>query len=474
MLTGTFKKSGRLRLGSAVRLVPVFLVIAAAASAQTAIPEKLTLADAVSITLETNVNLKSALFNKFVSESDLRVAELNTTYSLSGAASVQNSTGGTENSGYVSGRLSYEGLGGTEGSVSFSPYGTGDYQGWFDLELRQPLTKGKGVLSGKSDILLSARSSLRNRDRQLFQSRQSTVYSVIQSYCRALQAREQVKIQERALDLAIASSEYAKKREEAGIGLGIDAIRAEVQVEQTRERLNQRRSSARASIDQLMTAIGVGIGYNPELADSIPEIDETVPGLEEAVAAALTNRTELAVFDEQLATQQRRLRITEDDLRPGVDAVLSYSSSASGEGWMSSPFDDGTAVAGVEITIPLDRRALTEERDVASENLKLLGEQRTYQKERIEEEVRSAYRTFESAGDSLEILVRNLDVAKQNLYIAERMFEEGEYENREVLTAQAAVTDAESGLITARIDRYLALVALKRAMGEDLTVMGLK
>jgi outer membrane protein TolC len=54
------------------------------------------------------------------------------------------------------------------------------------------------------------------------------------------------------------------------------------------------------------------------------------------------------------------------------------------------------------------------------------------------------------------------------------MVEEGIDDNRIVLDAQDSLTQVESGLLSARVDLYLANINLRYAMGQDLTDMGSK
>ena len=93
----------------------------------------------------------------------------------------------------------------------------------------------------------------------------------------------------------------------------------------------------------------------------------------------------------------------------------------------------------------------------------------TFQMDQITEQVRSSYRRIESARASIQILEQNKTQAVENLRIANRMMEEGEGSSRDVLDAQQSVTEADSSLLSAKTDLYLATIDLKRAMGEDLT-----
>ena len=459
----------------AAPILILLLVGSRAVYAEGIVPAKLSLADAVALALKANVGLKSAAESHLASLSQLRIAEFDTSFSVAGNASLERTPDDSGASNRLLGSLSYEGLYGTEASLGFSPFGWGQERSSVGLSIQHPLTRGRGLLSRKADLVQSARSGAIIQSKQLYRSQQSTVLAVVRAYYGAVQARERVKIDEKALDLIEKAAEYARRREEARLARGIDVSRAQVQVAQTKDRLNLQRESARAAVDRLMLAIGVGVGQTPELTDPVPEVNPVVPDLDEAIGQALANRTELFVYSERIANQERRLAIAEEELRPELNAVASFHSTDSGEGLISgSIFDLGYTTVGVELNIPLDRRISREEHDIAARSLDILSEQRTFQTEEIAEEVRSAYRSFEATSTSLDIFSQNLEVAQQNLHIAERMVEEGEGDNRDVLSAQEGLTGVESGIISAETDLYLAIMDLKYAMGEDLTTMGSK
>lgn len=463
------------------RLILVLAVLAASLAgrvgtcADIEVPDKLSLADAIQLALKANVGLKSAAQGYDTSVLRLKVAELDTTYSLSGNATLDDSPYTSEFSNRLVGSLEYKGMSGTEASLDLSPFGWGSERGSVGLTIRQPLVKNKGMLSPKADLVQTARSQQSIQSKQLYRSKQSTILSVVRAYLRAVDAREQVAVSERALKLAEDELEYSRKREQAGFARGIDVARAEVQVAQRRERLNVQSASARGAVDELMLAIGAGIGKIPELTSSVPEVTEDIPSLDEAIRIALANRPELSIYDERLATQQRALAMAEDELKPDVNAVARFRSSEPKEGVISgSIFDLGTSTIGVEVQLPLDKRALKVEREITAKELEILKEQRAFQMEEIAEQIRNAYRSLESNRVSLDILTQNLEQAKEELRIANRMVEEDEGDNRDVLSAQEHLTSVEGGLISAKTDLYLAVMELKYAMGEDLTEMVLK
>lgn len=458
-----------------VPVLTLLLVSTMAAHAQTVVSEKMSLLDAIALSLKENVDLKSAAESRTSSISRLKIAELNTSYSLGSRVNLNHSPSASETSSLIYSRLTYTGNGGTEASADVSPLGGGGERGAVGLTVRQPLTAKRGALSDKGDQILSARSALRVSDYGLFQSRQSTVIGVIEAYYDAVLEREQVKVEESAVQLAVEVADATRKREAAGLMTGMEVSRADINVARTKNSLNLQRASAQGALDKLMISIGSGIGRTPELIDQIPETLPEMPTLEKAQATALADRTEIRGFDERISEQARDLSIRKDDFRPALDAVARFSSTNDSAGLISgSMFDQGSSLMGVELTLPLDQRVIRENRDISASSLQVLKEQRAFRLEGIAEQIRNAYRGYEAAKISLDIYSQNLSVAEKGIYLAQRLVEEGEGSNRDILDAQQALTEVQGGVLSAKANLYLACIRLKLAMGEDLTKMGTK
>ncbi|MHB0998840.1 MAG: TolC family protein [Armatimonadota bacterium] len=457
-----------------ILLLPVLIIFGTGTLfAEDAGSAKLALKDAVTMAIGMNVNLKRADSSRLDSASRLRVAGFNTTYGVNSTTAFDRTPNDTAISSRVAGNITYRNLLGTSASMELAPFGLGNERGSVGLSVRQPLMKGKGIYSDKSELVFNARSSSFIGEKSYYMSRQSTVYDVISAYFSAVEARELVTEQENALTYVEQAAVYARKREEAGLGRGIDVSRAEVRVARNKDQLNLQRSSARAALDHLMITIGAGVGQSYDLTEPVPTASMQMPPIEEALQTALKTRSELSIYDQQLYDQQRALAITKDQLRPAVDVVARYNSVNQDKGIISgSIIDAGSLKVGVEMSLPLDRRIDLEDRNIAERGLDLLQKQRAFRAEQIAEEIRRAYRSIEAANTSLQIYTQNLNDAKENLRIAERMVEEGEGDNRDVLEAQNELTRVTSSIVSARIDLYLASVNLKYAMGEDLTTLG--
>lgn len=453
----------------------LFLCTATAGLCQTEdadAPAKLTLEQAVAAALDANPRIKSAQKDYLNAISQTRIAGLLTGFTLGSSATLQRTPDDSGRSGRLFGGLTYSNPLGTQATLNIAPFASGDERGAVGLEISHPLMKRKGILSEKSDQILTAASQAAITDRSVYLQRQATVQDVIESYYRAVQARNRVKVQENALAIAEKTAEIARKREEAGLDRGLDVVRAEVTVEQTRDDLNLEMESARGALDRLMVAIGQGVGKTPELTDEVPEPEGQPQSLSEAIDRALKNRAELSVYDERIATQQRRLAIAKEDLKPGLELAASFNSSERDRSVLStSIFRNGYFDAGLVYRFPIDTRVAVQRRDNEARDLDDLTRMREFQTEQVIEQVRRAYREMDAARTSLDINTRNLKVAEERLRLAERMVEEGEGTNREVLDAQSALTQVKSGIISGKTNLYLATVNLKYYMGEDLTTL---
>lgn len=435
--------------------------------------EKLSLMDAIAMALDVNPTIKRAQDSQAVAQSRLKIADISTTFEIATVANLARTPRDSHQSGRLLGEITYANKLGTSVSLGLAPFGYGNDRGSLGITLRHPLMRGKGVFSDRSYTLEGAHISATVQDKQYYLARQSAIQGVIQAYFRAVQAREQVKVQERAVEVAQEAADGARERAKELQVTEIEVSRAAIRVAQTRDQLNIHRQTAQGTIDRLMMAIGEGVGANPTLTDAVPHADFEVPTLAEAIERALTNRSELTVYDLQLADQERNLAMKYDRLRPRLDVVAGFNSMSDDSGVISkSLYDLGSFTAGIEYRLPVDRRSLEEDRAMTEQSLDVLRKLRVYQMEQVAESVRSAYRALEASKVSVEILSQNVKIAQDNLALAQEMLDEGLTDNRNVLEGQDALTRAESGLLSAKVDLFLASINLKYAMGEDLATIG--
>ena len=433
------------------------------------IPPKLSLADAVAAALESNANLTSIQQSYLSSLSQLRIASFRSTYDVGSSAVLEKSPDESNFSSRIFGSYQYDATSGAEASLTLSPFGLEREPGYVQFSARYPLMRGKGIFSVKSSRIAEALHESSIQEKDVYLQVQATTLGVIESYYRAVLAEGLVDVSTQAVEIAEKTLDMTRRRVDAGLDAGIDIPRAENRVANTKDQLNRQERSAKSAVDRLMLSIGVGVGEMPQLQDSIPDEIPELPTLSDAVSVALANRAELDVYDRRIANQDRRVQLAEDQLRADLDVIARFYATNTGTGLLStSIFDDGYYAAGVEYSIPLDKRIGIEQRDISERSSFVLDKLRAYQVEEVTEQVIQAYRSVVTARASLDILSQDLDMANDRLRLAQRMVEEGLSSNREVLDAESALTSLRSGILNAKTDLYLSWVDMQHAMGEDL------
>lgn len=433
------------------------------------VPSKLTVSEAVGIALRSNATLKRSHSSYLDAASRLKVEKLRTTFDATSRLNFQRSDEDSDSSNLITGNWRYQSLTGSEASVELSPYASGDSNSGLALRLSRPLGSGRGRFSEKYDAIQSAQVSASLQYKDLYLSRQSIVRDVISSYYDAVLAREKVTVVEGALEIARKAAEDARKRLKEELVAEIDVSRADIRVAETEDQLNQQRQQARRTIDQLMLAMGLGVGQNPELVDPVPEPRVPDITLDEAISKALANRAELAQYDLRITEQERKVALRGDRMRPRLDAVAGLDTRDTNGGLLSSSITgSSTLTAGIEYRIPLDSRSLAVDKEIAQRDLQTLKSQRDLEAERVAQEVRNAVRSIEESKATLEIFTENLKVAEKSLTLATRMFEEGLRDNRDILDAQQNLARIKNDILASKTQLYLAGLNLRYAMGEDL------
>ncbi len=452
-----------------IPIITGLIVLSGSALGQT-VPAKLSIRQALDMAITVNPTLRQSSSDLGDTRVRAGLARIETSLSASAEAKQTRGEIGNDTNAVITGKWDRSDPKGAKSSVEFAPIGIGGDRGSLSVQHRIPLNRGKDKLSTKLNDIMDADSAFRIQEKQIFLTKQATVLSVIGAYLNAVLAREQIKVQEKALSVAEDAATSARKRADAGLIAELEVSRADISVAQTRDDLNGQIQAYKGAVDTLMKSIGQGIGQNPELIDSVPETTQPLPALETAVSTALQNRVELSVYDQQISDRSRKTNITADQLKPALDAVAGFSSFNNRTGVLgSSIFNRNSLTIGLEYTVSLDKRIITAEKEISQKDLALYTDLRAYEMEKIAADVRGAYRSVETSRDSLNILGQNLNTTLENLRLAQRMVDEGLSSNREVLDAQTAVTRVESGILSAKLNLYMAGLNLKAAMGEDLT-----
>jgi outer membrane protein TolC len=221
------------------------------------------------------------------------------------------------------------------------------------------------------------------------------------------------------------------------------------------------------ALDDLVLALGLPVGSFPELTDPVPyapvQVDVTA-----AIREALAHRSELEQFRIQRAQAQIDLAVTKDQKRPKADIVANITRlglAFLGRGNLGNLL---ASALGLRVSVPVSKRTLEENLASAERQVAILDYLESFQQQQIVDEVRGLVRAAETARQNLELLTENLKIAQRGVQISQRFIEEGLKDNRDLLEAQQQVTNTESSILDAKVNYFLTMVSLRRALGQDL------
>lgn len=241
-----------------------------------------------------------------------------------------------------------------------------------------------------------------------------------------------------------------------------DLLQAEINLLEAEENLRQANWNEEQTMSRLarLTGYPAGTRFAPEPVD----IDTGRPvELDEAIAEALTNRTDLRENEIARELQEIRIELTRADRRPTLDIDGNVSLS---QDWSDDVLDVDWSV-GLQLSIPVidrgTRSARTEQAELGMEELRIRREQLV---ESIRQGVRTAARNLEAAEHEVHVSELRLEQTRNQAERARQEYEDGEAPRSEWLRAQVEVSSAEVALEQARTDLKLEAIAFDRALGR--------
>jgi outer membrane protein TolC len=250
-------------------------------------------------------------------------------------------------------------------------------------------------------------------------------------------------------------------QKKAGTSPGIDVLRSQVELKQQQQRLLAQENQFAKDKLSLGRVIGLPIGQDFNIAESVPFSPLTSMTQEQALRTALEQRPDYQSAKAQVRAAEETVRATRGERYPTVGVTGDYGDVGPA---LTESHGTFTFVASAKFNIfdggrigadVIQAKAALKQRQ---DELADLGGQIDYQ-------VRAAFLDIQSAADQVAVAKSNLDLANQTLEQARDRFSAGVTDNIEVVQAQQSLASANDNLISALFGHNLAKVALARALG---------
>ncbi|HLI76012.1 MAG TPA: TolC family protein [Acidobacteriaceae bacterium] len=255
--------------------------------------------------------------------------------------------------------------------------------------------------------------------------------------------------------------DQATARDQAGVGIRLDVLRAQVDYQQRQ----QAHVSADNQLDkdgiQLNRIMGLPAGQQLDLTDEAPFAELGDVDLEQARATAMARRSDLLALQQSIIVASHEVKAVRYQRLPTLAVNGFYG--VLGE---TTGLYHGVFTAEGSLKVPVFREAGQRgEQDTVEAQLQQLRDQEENLRGTIEAQIRTSLLDVETASQLVQVARSNVDLSQQELTDAEERFKAGVTDNLEVVDAEAAVTGSQAQLVSALYQFNVAKVSLARSTG---------
>jgi outer membrane protein len=293
-------------------------------------------------------------------------------------------------------------------------------------------------------------------------TRENVVGAIVEQYLLVLRALATRDAASSRVALAQRLFDQASELQKTGIGLNIDTVRANVELQNERQNLIDAETETRTTRYGLAELLDLPREQELEVTDRLDFYDLPTLEKESLLDKALTSRPEIRSFN----SQQRIAKLSTDASREQRLPQVDFSGFWFYQG---AHFNDG--IPAYTYAVSLEFPLFTSGRihaEVARAKLEeqRIAENRRQLEARIVREVKTAFDELLAARNAVDVANLGLKLAQDEVAQAQRRFEAGVTTNVEVITAQDALARASDNQISALFRFNLSRANLAQATGE--------
>jgi outer membrane protein len=372
-----------------------------------------------------------------------------------------------------------------------------------NIGITQPLLQNRGNLQLRTPLRI-AKTQLLITTNQTEARIADTVSLAARQYWDAVQARDNIKVQQLAVDLAQKSYDRDRMALELGALPDLEIYQSKSQVAQRKVGLIQAQYAYSDALDGLRRLIGADL--NPATRNieivveddpaSVPSVSPLKP-VNEAVEAALKSRPELKAIQQRYVVDGLNARLARNSMLPRLDLGVQVGANGLGGNQIpvSGPLAEGPGIFipggvgdalhqlfsfkspfyGFSIQMTLPVRSSAAQARLADALVSKARNQ--YQQRQVEQqviqEVKSATNQLEMAKAQTEAAQVARDLAQKNVEAQQQKYELGGITAFELLDSQSRLANVESMLINSYANYQKALISYQRANWTLLDGMGI-
>ena len=313
----------------------------------------------------------------------------------------------------------------------------------------------------------SARERQRAADLSLADAREMVVYVVTAGYLQVL--AEAARVDSAKVQVASAQAIYqqAADRFNAGLSAKIDMTRSQVELQTQQQRLTQEQADYAKDKISLARLIGLSSAREIILKDTLPYAPLENLTLDQAIALASQNRSDLKAAEAQVHAAELSRRAAAAERYPTLGVNADY-----GVIGLNPANSHGTFSVTGQLLFPIWAGGHIHG-DILEADATLTQRRSEYDdlRARVEADVRNAYLDLTAAAEQVRVAQSQRELAQDELTQSRDRFASGVADTVEVVQAQETQSTAEQQYIASLNAHNLAKASVARAVGQAEKIM---
>lgn len=309
----------------------------------------------------------------------------------------------------------------------------------------------------------ASRQGVKATEAQESSVREQMVLLVVSQYLGSLRAAANVRAAQSRVALAQTLYEQAADLQQHGVGTGLDTLRANVQLQNEKQRLIVSETQQQTALFGLVRLLNLDPHQTLELADEMsffetPEMEGT-----QTLERAFSSRPEVKALDAREGVARAQKQAASGSRLPKI---------ALGGSWGYQGLSAPTAIPSYQYQVTVDVPLFTggrihAERTKADLELKKAEQEREELRNLIALQVKTALAELAAARNEVDVANLGVKLAQQEVEQARDRFQAGVANNIEVISAQDALARANDNQIGALYRYKQSRADLAHALGQS-------
>ena len=293
-------------------------------------------------------------------------------------------------------------------------------------------------------------------------TREQVILLVVSQYIGTLRAVANVQASQSRVELAQALYDQAADVQKEGVGTGIDTLRANVELQNEKQRLLEAQADRDTSLFGLSRLLNLDPRQVIELADSLSFFDTPQPEVVASIDSALAERQEWKSMQEQLKSAGLQKKASSESRLPRLDfnGNWAYLGGSSTTGIPTYNYE-------AAVTVPLFTGGRIHAEVVRADlEIQKLQQQQDDLRNQIALDVKTALLNLDSARSQVAVANLGMQLSREEVDQARDRFRAGVANNIEVIQAQDSLARANDNQIAALYRFNQARADYARSIGQ--------